>query len=150
MKKIFVYGFATLLLSGCLVVVPNSQVDSGKVYQKLEDIAFVDTNTFDNNLSGSMSAKTEDITIKMLAPASINEIPRRLNKWLSAVSEQKGHVYIEPKTTSMSSIWALSLLPKVYKLFVDNNSYNSAGDYNATIFYNLESGMIKKVVFSKK
>ena len=158
MKRIFVYGLITSLLVGCFVLVPKSLVDSSNLYQnnyqKLEKVTFLDTNSFDDELSGTMLAKTQAITVTTLASVSINEIPQRLNKWLSAVTAQHGHIYIEPKTTGVSSDWALDLLPKIYNkihdLFADNISYTSASNYNATIFYNLKSGMIKKVVFSKK
>ena len=151
MQKIFIYGLTTFILTGCLGLVPKGSTNNQeKVYQSLEDIAFVDIDNFDKNLSESMLAKTKAITVTMLAKISVNQIPERLNKWLSAISEQKGRIYIEPRTTSMSSALAIYLLPKVYNLFVNNLSYNAASDYNATIFYNLDSGIIKKVVFSKK
>ena len=113
MKKILVYGLIIFLLTGCLAEqIASSLINNSpeKVYQKIEDITFIDTDSFDEELSGSMLAHTKAVTVTMIAPASINEIPRRLNKWLSAITEQKGRVYIEPKTTNTSSSWAVDLL----------------------------------------
>ena len=66
MKKILVYGLATLFLIGCAVT-PKSQLE-------LENVVFIDTDTFDKDLSSSM-ADTKVITVTMLAPMSINQMP---------------------------------------------------------------------------
>jgi hypothetical protein len=39
---------------------------------------------------------------------------------------------------------------KTYNFLKEEWSYGFATNYNATIFYNSESGMVKKVVFTKK
>ena len=143
MKKILVYGLATLFLIGCAVT-PKSQLE-------LENVVFIDTDTFDKDLSSSMAADTKAITVTMLAPMSINQMPTRLGKWLSAISDKDGRVDVEPKPTTTKSLsLMLGLLPMAYNYLKEEFSYNSASNYNATIFYNQKLGTVKKIVFTKK
>ncbi len=141
MKQLFFYSLIALFLWSCA---------TQKTFSELGHIVFTDTDVFDNNLSESMSVNSDTITVTMLAPVSINQMPNRLNKWLSAVNSRGGQVEFYPKIESKSPIWLLGFLPMAYRFLRNELLYGSASDYNAKIFYKPESGTVEKVVFVKK
>ncbi|OQY55965.1 MAG: hypothetical protein DRR08_13195 [Candidatus Parabeggiatoa sp. nov. 2] len=144
MKQILVYLLAALLFSGCVASTPT------KTQSELENLSFMDTSVFDQNLSESMSADTENINVAITGPVSINQIPKRLGKWLSMVVDKQGRVNVEPKTNTKVLGAVLGLLPTAYSFLKEEWSYGSVVNYNATIFYEPETGLIKKVVFTKR
>jgi hypothetical protein len=79
MIRLFIYCLAACLISAC--------ASTQKTQAELEKVTFIDVDIFDQELSASMSAKTEKITVSMLAPVSINEIPERLSKDSDSDSE---------------------------------------------------------------
>jgi hypothetical protein len=145
MKQRLVYLLvAALLFSGCVASTPT------KTQSELENMSFMDTSVFDQNLSESMSADTENINVAITGPVSINQIPKRLGKWLSVVADKQGRVDVEPKTNTKVLGAVLGLLPTAYGFLKEEWSYGSAVNYNATIFYEPETGLIKRVVFTKR
>ena len=137
-----VYFFTFLFLSSCAIT-PDSQKTQ---------LTFMDTNTFDHELSNSMAAHPQMITVSMLGKVSINKIPKRLGKWLGAVTEKKGRLDVNPSNTkSLALIIAvLSGLPSIYKWVKIKVSYANTIHHNAKIFYTPETGNIQKVIFRKK
>jgi len=151
MKMKCVYFLAALFISGCGSLPTGNKSHLGKV-------SFTDTDVFDKNISDSMSVDTQSIDVAMIGKVSINHIPERLGKWLNVVNEE-GQVTLkstqvpgdDPQTTKSISIGAvLGLLPMVYDYFERKLTYSAAEQYDATIFYNAATGVIDKVVFSKK
>ena len=136
---------AVLLLGGCTASTPTKRAPN-----QPEHLNFMDTVVFDNNLSQSMSADAENIQIAITGQVSINQIPERLGKWLSAVVDKQGRVNVEPQSDTKFLGAFLGLLPTVYSFLKEEISYGPAMNYNATIFYEPETGLINKVVFTKK
>jgi len=142
MIRLFIYCLAACVISAC--------ASTQKTQEELEKVTFIDVDIFDQELSASMSAETEEITVSMLAPVSINQIPQRLSKWLNVVSKRGGHVEITPKSMNKSPTWLLNLLPFVIPPLKEEWLYGAAMDYNAKIFYQPQTGQVEKVVFTKK
>lgn len=142
------------LLSYCLIilgVIGCSTSGPPKTPSELENVVFIDTNVFDKDMVDSMSTKTDTINVTPVGQLSINQMPERLSKWLGAISDKKGRVEIEPKATGTKSFaFLLSLLPFAYDYLKSETSYGLAGDYNATIFYEPDTGVIKKIEFVRK
>ncbi|OQW92955.1 MAG: hypothetical protein BWK79_13695 [Beggiatoa sp. IS2] len=145
MKKLLNYCLIILGIIGCSTAGPP------KSPSELESVVFIDTNVFDKNMVDSMSAKTDTINVTPVGLLSINQMPERLSKWLGAISDKNGQVDIEPKVTGAKSFtFLLGLLPFAYDYLKSETSYGLAGDYNATIFYQLDTGIIKKIEFVRK
>lgn len=136
---------AVLLVGGCTASTPIKRAPN-----QPEHLNFMDTDVFDNNLSQSMSVDTENIHVAITGQVSINEIPERLGKWLSAVVDKQGRVGVEPKSNTKFLGAFLGLLPTVYSFLKEEISYGPALNYNATIFYQPDTGLIDQVVFTKK
>lgn len=144
-----------IVLLGCNSTPNKSQID-------LENIRFIDTEIFDKDLIQSMKANSETITISIIGDISINNIPERLGKWLSIVMDRKGNVYfnkiksntdipLNERTISAEPVSLLiGVLPTAYKFLKKEASYGLAGNYNVTVFYIPENGLIKKIIFTRK
>jgi hypothetical protein len=144
-----------IVLLGCNSTPNKSQID-------LENIRFIDTEIFDKNLLQSMKANSETITISIIGQISINNIPERLGKWLSIVMDRQGNVYfnkiksntdipLNERTISAEPVSLLiGVLPTAYKFLKKEASYGLAGNYNVTVFYIPENGLIKKIIFTRK
>ena len=153
MKLKQVYFLSALFISGCVSSLPITSIPS-----HLKNVNFTDTDVFDKNILDSMSVDIQSIDVAMIGKVSVNHIPERLGKWLSVVNED-GQVILkstpqenaknEPQTTKSISAF-LGLLPMVYGFFEKKLMYGAAEQYDATIFYQHGSGVIDKVVFTKK
>lgn len=144
MKK-FLYTCILLGLTACFATTPN------KTPRELENVTFIDTTVFDKDLKDSMSAQIATITVTPIGTLSVNQIPERLSKWLGAISDKNGRVEIEPKMEGARSLSLLvSLLPLTFQYLQNESSYGLAGNYDVTIFYEPETGTVKKVVFTKR
>lgn len=145
MKKILSYAAVVLFVMSCSTAGPP------KSLSELENVVFIDTNVFDKDLTDSMSAKVDTISVTPVGGLSVNQIPERLNKWLAAISDKNGKVDIEPKAPATRSLtFLIGLLPMAYDYFKNTSSYGLAGDYNATIFYQPDSGHIERIEFVRK
>ncbi|WP_069472045.1 hypothetical protein [Candidatus Marithrix sp. Canyon 246] len=134
------------VLLGC-----NSTPTKSKI--ELENIRFIDTEIFDKDLIQSMKANSETITISIIGNISINNIPERLGKWLSIVMDKQGKVdfKINERTTGVEPLSLLmGVAPTAYKFLKKEASYGLAGNYNVTVFYIYDNGIITKIIFTKK
>jgi hypothetical protein len=151
MKQILIYFLAALFISACTSTPTKTQAE-------LENVAFTDTDVFDKNLLDSMSADIQHINVPMIGDVSLNRIPERLGKWLSVVNKE-GQVKFkkisregdDPRITRGVSIGIiLGFLPTVYHFVKDQLTYSPAIQYDATIFYHPNNGLIENMVFTKK
>ncbi|MCK5876940.1 MAG: hypothetical protein KAG43_04840 [Candidatus Marithrix sp.] len=151
MKQILIYFLTIMFVSSC--VSNPTQTEEG-----LTNLRFIDTDTFDQNLSKSMIANTKSITISVIGKVSINEIPNRLGKWLSVITTKDGQVDFIPiippqpiRTTGSIAVTAIiGLLPTAYDFFKDKLHYGAAANYDANLYYKSGSGLLEKVLFIKR
>ncbi|MGE3538273.1 MAG: hypothetical protein AB7N91_12685 [Candidatus Tectimicrobiota bacterium] len=122
-------------------------------------LAFFDTSRFDKQLSSTMSRAPAAVVVTLEAQASVNNIPERLNKWLSAVEKNDGSVELQPDPdypvlTQRGAIGVVSVLlgafAVIYEAIENKILYGPAKGYNATVYYARGSGMMTKVVFQRK
>ena len=156
-KRILIYFLVLIFLSACESTPTKNQTE-------LMNLNFVEIESFDQNLSESMSADLNTIQVKMIGPVSINQIPERLGKWLSVVRDKNGRVILtktrtaqkssndnnEVETSKLPIVLILGALPSTYKFLKQESIYGVAANYNVKIFYNPESGIIEKLIFQKK
>jgi len=112
-------------------------------------LKYIDTNQFDQKLSQSMQQNEREIEIAALSPFSTNNIPERLNNWLSVISDNGGKVKTEPAEGER----ILGTLKIIFDSIYNQGKYKSAAKYDAKLIYRRnESGeaMIEKVIFTNR
>ena len=87
-------GFALLLfVSGCTSM--STPTDDQPTLPR-EPIEFIDLDVFDASMTNSMRVNASMVTVTFPnQPVTINEIPKRLQRWLSAVHNHGGGFTVE-------------------------------------------------------
>ena len=130
---------------GCASGAPQEETSSG-------EITFLDSGLFDRSLSKTMRNKTNPIVVSMAAPATLNDVPERLDKWLYQIGEKTGgSVQVEPDPALTQdrgiAMMGLSLAMQAYEFAKEKVTYHPARYYNATIFIDPADGRITRVMF---
>jgi len=120
-------------------------------------ITFVDRQTFDEELSAKLGREMPRVAVDFMAPAKVNELPERLDKWLSAVEKYHGKVVFladpepesEIKKRSLIGL-VFSLAVGVYNLIKEEQLYGPVRFYNATVYYSKSTGCIREIEFARK
>src|SRR5471030_1300253 len=119
-------------------------------------ITFLDSTLFDNMLAKELSAGKGTVEVAVSGKMSLNSIPARVDKWITAVAE-KGEVTLQPQDASLKPKFVFALIPVVYSFLKQANSersVNNANDYNASVLYHVDratgESVIDKIVFVRK
>ena len=116
---------AALVFSGC----SNLSQSQAK-----PEITFIDTQKFDSELSSSLSSINKPVEVSFYNPITPNEIPPRLEKWLSMVDKSGGKVNVsspvgEPAPKSPALILGLfSGLWNAFKILSGESASKSMED----------------------
>ena len=126
-------------------------------------ITFIDTQKFDNELSSSLSTIKKPVEVNFYNPITPNEIPPRLEKWLSMVDKSGGKVNIsspvgEPAPKSPALIMGLfSGLWNALKLLSGEGASKSmedaakSRDANIQLARNAQGNLyIQKITFDER
>lgn len=148
----------TLLFLGALFLAGYPSDGGGAGANKNQEPASTELNlydsiTFDIQLSSSLAAKLPAVTVKLIAPFSVNNIPERIDKWLNAVRKYGGKVELKPDPdypASRNFGLILDLLEKVYDVAKEMLIYSNAENYNVDVLYKPASGEVTKFVFTLK
>ncbi|MEW6266301.1 MAG: hypothetical protein AB1641_24775 [Thermodesulfobacteriota bacterium] len=145
---ILISTLTALTLGGAVTASAAGEEDKAK-----NNFDFFDSGAFDRQLSSALRSDPPEITITFLEQVSVNKIPQRLDKWLSQVEHYGGKVELkqEGDAGTRGILGAvLDLIIGVYELAKEKIMYGPVEDYNAVIIYEKGSGVIKKVVFTRK
>src|SRR5471032_555743 len=119
-------------------------------------ITFLDSTLFDNMLAKELAAAKGTVEVAVSGKMSLNSIPARVDKWITAVAE-KGEVTLQPQDASLKPKFVFALIPVVYSFLKQANSersVNNANDYNASVLYHVDratgESVIDKIVFVRK
>jgi len=139
-------ALACLLLCACAPQNPAA----GTAAQK--DVQFMDTTGFDYKLSASLEARQEQVDVLFPAVITLNNIPERIDKWLSRVEKFGGKVEIqaEPETGRGLITEIFSIFIKAFEAAEEKLIYAPAKDYNVLITYKAKTGIIAKMTFVRK
>jgi hypothetical protein len=142
------------VLSGCQSVNLGPAKDS---------ITFIDTQKFDSELSSSLSSINKPVEVNFHNPITPNEIPPRLEKWLSMVDKSGGKVNVsspvgEPAPKSPALILGLfSGLWNAFKVLSADSSTRSmedavkSRDANIQLARNAQGTLyIQKITFNER
>ncbi|MDO9631659.1 MAG: hypothetical protein Q7I92_07165 [Humidesulfovibrio sp.] len=138
--------FLCFLVSACAPQNPAA----GTAAQK--EVQFMDTTGFDYKLSASLEAGQESVDVLFPAVITLNNIPERMDKWLSKVEKFGGKVEIkadpEPGRGIITEIFSLFI--KVFEAAEEKLIYAPAKGYNVLISYRAKTGIITKMAFVRK
>jgi len=115
-------------------------------------INFFDSEVFDIKLGLSLRKKLESVDIKVITPFSTNNIPKRLDKWLSAVSRNGGKVDVQADPAFMKTRGIISeIVDLIFSLYDGAKElafYNATDNYDVVLYYKPADGMVTKLIFS--
>jgi hypothetical protein len=117
------------------------------------ELGMYDSITFDIKLSSTLAAKRQTVTVLVIAPFTVNNIPERIDKWLDSVRKYGGKVELRPDPDYPASRdfgLILNLLNKAYDLAKEMLIYSNAKNYNVDVLYKPGSGEVTKFVFALK
>jgi len=123
--------------------------------QSMAELDLFDSIAFDYKLSRSLAAKPPLVTVKSIAPFTVNEIPERIDKWLYSVSNYGGKVDLKPDpnyppSRDFGSGIIFELFDKIFDLTKELLMYRYAKNYNVDILYKPGSGEVTRFVFTLK
>jgi len=172
MKKIIIF---VLFLSACNTL-PKNNSKSGvfNIVNTIVDIAnktniqpsendivkYSETNQFDLDLLASMNGKVDPITVEMngnLTRMELNnsqvisaETPR-IERWLWKISHTEGQVIAcKEGSRALLAVIIPIVIGLVADFIQDYVTYKPAKDYNARIFYWVDTDIINRIVFYRR
>jgi hypothetical protein len=131
--------------------------------QAKPEITFIDTQKFDSELSSSLSSINKPVEVNFYNPITPNEIPPRLEKWLSMVDKSGGKINISspvgepaPKSPALllglfSGLWnAFTILSKESTAKSMEDAAKSR-DANIQLARNAQGSLyIQKITFNER
>ena len=150
----------SLSLAACASNIPlSSAVETTPTGTKL---SFLDISKFDRDLSGSLQDKNASVEVAFYDKVSPNNVPDRLQKWISVVEADGGKVLVEPPPNELvarNPLAAVSLIGtlitsiKGFAQFNSEKIYESAKGRDAVISLERNSKgevVVKSIKFVKR
>jgi len=132
---------------------PSADVFNTENMSALSKIEYFDSGTFDRKLSSTLKQDPSEVTIDFIADVSLNDIPKRMDKWFSAVEKEEGviDVQVDPDYRTRGIITeVISLAIGAYNFAEEKSTYNPAQNYNIKIYYIQGTGKITRAIFTHK
>lgn len=141
---------AALCLIGLLLAACAGQNAAPVTPQK--EVQFLDSSSFDRKLSASLAGTEPEVNVVFPANITLNNIPERMDKWLSKVEKYGGRVEIQAEPEAGRSIITeiFSLFVKAYEALEEIFIYTPAKDYNVLIHYKARTGIVTRLAFVRK
>ena len=153
-QSIILFFFGALLLAGYSINGYGVNADTTQEERPSAELDLFDSIAFDFKLSRSLAAKKPVVTVKSIAPFTVNDIPERIDKWLTSVSKYGGKVDLKPDPNYPPSRdlggMIFELFIKAFDLTKEMLMYRYAENYNVDIFYKPGSGEVTRFVFTLK
>jgi len=123
-------------------------------------IKYSETNQFDLDLLASMNGKVDPITVEMNGNLTRMELNNsqvitaatpRIERWLWKISHTEGQVIAcKEGSRALLSIIIPIVIGLVADFIQDYVTYKPAKDYNAKIFYWVDTDIINRIVFYRR
>jgi hypothetical protein len=116
------------------------------------EVQFLDSRTFDSNLSDALRNQPWRVNVTPVAPFSVNEIPERLDKWLYVVQNSGGTVLVqeEPEEVLRGGIAiGLGVAIEITEYVIKKRVLGKAKNYNVTLLYDVD-GQVQLVTFERR
>lgn len=126
------------------------------------ELTYFDSDAFDRQLANRLAATDNEVPVATAAPITLNEMPKRMNAWLAAVTDKGGQVVVvntgnaDPATGKprfLGSIIASiggSFVSSMIGYVRERRLYAPAAAYDATLVVSPATGQIEKVFFTRK
>ena len=117
-----------------------------------KEVQFLDTSGFDRKLSASLAGTEPEVNVVFPANITLNNIPERMDKWLSKVEKYGGRVEIQAEPEAGRSIITeiFGLFVKAYEAVEELFIYSPAKNYNVMIYYKARTGIVTRLAFVRK
>lgn len=143
-----ILAFALLGLSACMNLSPTQ----GHAASTDSQMVFIDIDSFDQRFIEAMEASQKNITVRFTGNSvTTNDIPERVQKWLSAADTTGEGLTINSTngTQSKDLFSLLSLIPRGYELIKDSYHQLLISKYGATVYVDNRDASIDQIVFSR-
>jgi len=97
------YKNFSLLFVGCLIVGCSSTFSTFQEVKPSNQLNFIDLGKFDRELAVSLKDIDESVGVSFYEKVSPNQVPERLQKWISSVEQSGGRVNVEQPKGEMTS-----------------------------------------------
>lgn len=121
-------------------------------------LRFLDSDNFEAEFRAALAHGYPQVTIVFAGKdATLNNLPDRLDKWLTAVKKFDNRVDVEPDP-SISAVRGkgigigavLSLGMTAYGIITQQLHYLPARDYHVAVFFHPEDASLTRTVFTRK
>lgn len=122
--------------------------------QSGQDLVFVDLQSFDRQLASTLSSDRPTVAVDFYDKVSPNELPVRLQRWLTEVETQGGKIRVEPPPNDLgtrSPLAALSLVSgllnsmKLIDKVQTDRMYQSVKNHDVVIQLDRDSAGVVRV-----
>ncbi|MCF8211484.1 MAG: hypothetical protein K9K38_19090 [Rhodoferax sp.] len=148
--------------AGLAIVMLGCQTSPTQTAPAKPELAFVDIQGFDRDLTGSLSSPLPKVDVTFYDRIVPSALPVRLQTWIASVESGGGSVKVVPPKSNLTSkspfmlIGAISSLWSASKTAKDMSTqaqFNAAKDYDAEIILKVDDhgdSVVDKVVFVKR
>jgi hypothetical protein len=123
--------------------------------QMPNQVVFADLAVFDDDLSSRLRGGPEMLVVAFAGPTSINQMPPRVDRWLSAVHAGGGAVEATPvspdgiRTRGVVSA-AIDLVGRLVGAVREQTLYAPAAAYDAEVLYVPGTGQVREIRFTRR
>ncbi len=114
------------------------------------EVTFIDLDLFDTSMTQNMSRKSPVVTVIFPnQPTTVNNLPERLQRWLSAVHKHGGGIVVETQEGYIQKdlMSVVSILMSGYQLAKKSMTVLMVRQYKAVIVLDRNDGVVGKVNF---
>lgn len=152
MKKILCSLLLIILnLTACSTNQQTGRLDNPSAVPE-KKIDLIDSEVFDYKLGLSLGRNLPAVEVNVISPFSTNEIPERIEKWLSAVDQHGGKVELKLDPTYGEERGVISeaidLVVLAYDFIKKKTLYDATDNYDVVVYYRPEDGIVTKIVFN--
>jgi len=97
------YKNLSSLLVCCFIIGCSSTVNTSQEIKPTNQLNFIDLGKFDRELAVSLKDIDESVGVSFYEKVSPNQVPERLQKWISSVEQSGGRVNVEQPKGEMTS-----------------------------------------------
>jgi hypothetical protein len=156
---------AFLGLAACATPEPPHRISesrpislSGGEMGSREDVTFFDSDAFDKDLGQAMSDHPTELHMAFAGPTNVNQLPARVNTWLSEVQRTDGRVTMRtaeatPSGDRLGPSIIIDLIDMIMTLRdrkAAATMFGQAKQYDAVILYDSHTGLAKEIVFKRR
>jgi len=126
---------------------------SAEIIAPRQGLTFIDLKLFDAKLSQELNSGKDRVEVEMSGKVPLNDIPERIDKWVSRVGEQGS---VEVREVPRTRMVIFGLLPMIFSAFQstsEDRMLEPAKNYNASILYRRDANgesSIERIVFTRK